>query len=346
MIAATIGSTPVLAADLQTNGSQSPAGGLAYVEVPSGAQPCPNSGLGASCSNGAVATRDPGSASDAQSSLTTTNEALQPRQSTPQLELSADKPTLAAGDPALLSVSTVVSASGLPWALEIFDQTTQALVGACAQASICEVSLTAEAGAHTFIAYLAVPSSTIPVEGIRVTSNTLDVRWLGVTLAASNPSVVGPGSAVTFTATASDEVSEIGYEIELVDATTGQLLTYCSQGTTCSTSLVEPGAGTHQVVADLILAPVSFELQPTLEQSAPVSATWLSIVLSASAYPLQGGRRPFRHRQRGPHQHSVGHLHLRQPGAADRQPMRLGHLRCQHGSARGRYPFVLRGRGA
>jgi hypothetical protein len=168
----------------------------------------------------------------------------------------------------------------------VFDQTTQALVGACAQNTTCQVAFAAKAGAHTFIAYLALPSSTIPVEGIRLQSGILTVQWLGVTLAASNPSVVGPGRAVTFTATASAEVSKIGYQIDLSDATAGQLLTYCSQGTTCSTSLIEPEAGTHKVVAGLVPAPGSQQLQ---EKSAPVSATWLGVVLTATPYGLAGG---------------------------------------------------------
>ncbi|MHB8611968.1 MAG: glycoside hydrolase domain-containing protein [Candidatus Dormibacteraceae bacterium] len=210
-------------------------------------------------------------------------------QSISQIELSADKTMLAAGDPVLLSVSTTISVSGTPWAVEMFDQTTGAQVGACAQASTCQVAFAAGAGAHTFIAYLAVPSSTIPADGIRLQSKTLNVQWLGVRLAASNPSVVGPGNAVTFTATASDEVRKIGYQTELFDTTTGQRLTYCSQGTTCSTSLIQSGPGTHTVVANLILVPQTFGIQPVQEQSTSVSATWLSLNLTASAYSLQGG---------------------------------------------------------
>jgi Domain of unknown function (DUF1906) len=273
-------STPIVATPVQTQGPQPLAARLAHVEVPTGAQQCPNSGSGASCSNDAV-----GTLNRADVLL----GAVQQRQATPQIELSADKTILASGAPVLLSVSTGMNASGTPWAAEVFDKTTGALVGACAQAGACDVALTAGAGVHAFIAYLAVPSSTIPTQGIRLRSKTLNVQWLGVTLAASNPSVVGPGKAVTFTATASTEVSQIGYEIELYDITTGHRLTYCSQGTTCSTALIEPGAGTHTVVADLILAPAVYGSQPMLEKSAPVSATWLSVALTAGSYSIQGG---------------------------------------------------------
>ena len=191
---------------------------------------------------------------------------------------------IAAGDSITLSASTTINASGSPWALEIFDQTTQALVGACLQVSTCQAPYSAGAGDHIFVAYLAVPSATIPVEGIRLQSTPLGVQWLGVTLVASNPSVVGPGSGVTFTVTASAEVSKIGYQINLVDAATSQRLTFCSQGVTCSTSLIETDAGTHQIIATLV--GTSPQVQPT---SAPVAATWLSIGVTASPYSQQGG---------------------------------------------------------
>ena len=303
MIAATSGSMPVVASTFQTTESKSPADGVARVAVPIGSQPCPNSGLGASCSKGVAATPDRGIASLPGGLMSCAPDEAKPsfgapgacsakparssRQLTPEIQLSADRTLLAPGDQVLLSVSSDTSVSGTPWALEVFDQTTQALVGACAWGSNCQVAFAAKAGAHTFIAYLAVPSSTIPAQGIELKSKTLDVQWLGVTLAVSNPSTVGPGRGVTFTATASDDVSKIGYLIELSDTTTGKRLTYCSQGTTCSTFLIEPTAGAHKVVANLTPR-VSAESQ-IQGQSAPVSATWLSVLLTASAYSLRGG---------------------------------------------------------
>lgn len=312
MIAAAIGSTSVAASAFPTKGSLSPAEEIAHVEVPKGSHPCPHSGSGASCSYGETIMPDKGvaglpaglvacatdatrstfgavgacSAPTAPSQPAAASDAAPLMPTSPLIELSADKALLAAGDPVQLSVSTTISATGTPWALELFDQTTGTLVGACVQNTTCQVAFAAKAGAHTFIAYLALPTSSIPVEGVRLQSGTLNVQWLSVTLTASNPSVVGPGRAVTFTATASAEVGRLGYEIQLSDTTAGRLVTYCSQGTTCSTSLIEPEAGTHKIVAGLVPAP---GLQHAQEKSDPVSATWLSIVLTASPYSLQGG---------------------------------------------------------
>jgi len=296
---------PVLA------GSQSPVEQRAHVVVPIGAPRCPSSGLGASCSYGPAIAPERGVASlprglaacagdQAKSifgavgacpastsplrSAVANQDRLRP--TSPQIELSADKTVVGAGVPVLLSVSTSISATGTPWALEVFDQTTRALVGACSRSSACQIAFTAKAGAHTFVAYLALPSSSVPVRGIRLQSNTLDVKWLGITLAASNPTVVGPGKGVIFTATASVEVGEIGLQIQLFDSTVGDMLTFCTEGTSCSTSLIEPVAGTHRIVARLVSAP---GLQRAPVTSAPVSATWLSVIVTASPYPIQGG---------------------------------------------------------
>ena len=217
-------------------------------------------------------------------------KAIQPLDSNPQIKLSADKTTLAAGDKALLTVTAEINVSGTPWVIEIIDQSTHTLVGGCSQGNICQMAFGATAGTHTFIAYVALPSPTIPANGTRLTSNALDVRWLNITLEASDPSIVGRGKPVTFTATASAEVRKIGYRIELVDTTTGQRLTYCSQGIMCSASVIEPNAGTHLLVAALSLVAASSGSQVIQVKSAPVSASWINVTLSASTtYPSQGG---------------------------------------------------------
>ncbi|HUZ87540.1 MAG TPA: glycoside hydrolase domain-containing protein [Candidatus Baltobacterales bacterium] len=207
-----------------------------------------------------------------------------------EIQLSADKTTLAAGDKALLTATVATSVTGTPWVIEIFDQTTQTLAGACAQGNTCQVAFTTTAGDHTFLAYVAQPSAAIPAGGTSLASNPLVVRWLNITIEATGASVVGPGKPVTFTAVASEDVGKIGYRIELVDATTGQGLTYCSRGTTCSSSVIEPNAGTHSLVADLSPEAAGDASQAIQEKSAPVSATWLRVALSASTTsPSQGG---------------------------------------------------------
>lgn len=207
-----------------------------------------------------------------------------------RLELTADQATLAAGAGTVLAAKSSLSVDGTPWVIEIFDQTTKALVAACSQASECTVAFSTNAGLHTFVAFVAKPSAEMPVDGIRLTSNALSVRWLGVRIAASDPAVVGLGHAVTFTATASQEVSGTHYAIDLWDTTTRQRLTYCTRGTTCSTSLIEPLAGTHSVSADLGLVAPTHGLPNVLASSPTTAGTWVTVELTAgTTYPAQGG---------------------------------------------------------
>lgn len=210
--------------------------------------------------------------------------------SEPQLELSADKTTVAAGAGSVLTARSGLAVDGTPWVIEIFDVTTKALVGACSQASECTVAFSANAGLHSFVAFVAKPTAEVPADGIRLTSNALGVRWLGVRVAASDPAVVGTGHSVTFTANASQDVSGTRYAIELWDTSTKERLTYCTRGTTCSTSLIEPAAGTHVVYADLGLVAPTPGLPPVLTASSTASASWVTVALTASTtYPAQGG---------------------------------------------------------
>jgi len=179
------------------------------------------------------------------------------------------------------------SVTGTPWAIEIFDVTNRNLVGACTQAAVCTVAYTGKAGRHSFAAYVMTPGQKLPSEGASSSSSSslVDVRWLGVSIAASQPSIVAPGKPITFTASATENVAKIGYRIELRDATSGQRLTFCSEGTTCSTALVEPSAGMRTIAAALVAqSPASHagtvSVSPT---SGTVTGTWLGVRLGAIA---------------------------------------------------------------
>src|SRR5207249_9587371 len=121
--------------------------------------------------------------------------------------------------------------------------------------------------------------------GASSSSSLVDVRWLGVSIEVSDPAIAPPGKPITFTASATENVAKIGYRIEMRDATSGQRLTFCSEGTTCSTALVEPNAGTHTIAASLVAqSPASHastvSVNPT---SAGVSGTWMGVELEASS---------------------------------------------------------------
>jgi len=288
---------------------------IGRIEVPSGSAPCPNSGAGAACTH-AVTTPEagisavptglaacpadgdkpvlaPGACSTEPAPAITAGGApvrLQP--TIPTVTLRADSSVLASGTTTLLVAKSTPSVTGTPWAIEIFDVTDRSLVGACTQEAICSVSYTGKAGRHSFAAYVMTPDQKLPSGRAAASSNRVDVRWLGVSIAVSDPSIVAPGKPITFTASASENVAKIGYRIELRDATSGQRVTFCSEGTTCSTALVEPSAGTRTIAAALVAqSPASHagtvSVSPT---SAGVSGTWVGVELASSSLGgLSGG---------------------------------------------------------
>jgi hypothetical protein len=105
-----------------------------------------------------------------------------------------------------------------------------------------------------------------------------------VGLAVTGPAVVAPGQGVTFTAYASEEMGRLGYRIELHDSSSGQRLTYCSHGTTCSMSLVETKGGVYGVVATLeAKAADQGGGVATHVASGAMFGTWLDVHVTATS---------------------------------------------------------------
>ena len=304
--------TAVMASALLRGFIPSPAPAAGYklierIEVPRGATQCPNSGDGAACTHAAAVPQAGSSAvptgltacaadgdkqvlapgacgADEAPVMTAGGASVRVQATAPTVTLSADSSVLASGATTLLVAKSAPSVTGTPWAIEIFDVTNRTLVGACTQAATCTVAYTGKAGRHSFVAYVMTPGQKMPTGAAAASSNRVDVRWLAVSVAVNEPSIVGPGKPITFAATASEEVGKIGYRIELRDAGTGQRLTFCSEGTTCSTSLVEPSAGRRTVTAQLAAQspanhPSSVPVNPT---TGSVSGTWLGVALASS----------------------------------------------------------------
>jgi hypothetical protein len=298
-----------------------------HVVVPTGSSQCPDSGPGASCvshptpadsGNSAVPEGLPACPAD-PAKLIQAPGSCDPQPATGPALPAASQPVLPAApaaDPAnviaaaqtltLIASGTAVAGggvifldaqssldvSGTAYAIEIFDLATGGVIAACTQTADCKVSFSAKSGLHSFLAYVVAPTSSLPSAGIQLTSNRVDVRFLGISLAATSNPVVAPGKAVTFTATATEEVSKVGYRIAMVDAGTGGRLTFCSRGTTCSTALVEPTSGAHTVIATLEPQSAAGHSGSAdiHARSNPVSATWLGVELAASSNSTaQGG---------------------------------------------------------
>ena len=129
----------------------------------------------------------------------------------PALTLTSSSSALNAGNAIQLTANSTLDVSGTPYAIEIFDVTTQSLVAACAHADQCVVSFSAKSGTHQFIAFVASPTTVLPTISVRLTSNKVDVSFLGVSLQVKDPAIVAPGSPVTFVANATQDVGVTGF---------------------------------------------------------------------------------------------------------------------------------------
>ena len=302
------------------------ADGTLELSLPGGAQQCPLSGVGAACavSDGLVAKLSPGVAStpdgqtacsvDAASPLSSvaacanallpttqsTNptsaaprvvepsvpfSSLQPAAAVERLNLSAGASNVRPGRNVVLTATAGASVTATGSAMEIFDQTTGTLVAACSKGSQCAVAYAAKSGLHKFVAFITAPTPTLPAGGSVATSNQVGVNWIGVGLEAKD-AVVGPGNAVTVTATANTP-SGSGYMLQLFDADSKSRLTYCAQGMSCSIALTQTSAGTRSIVAALAAPSPTFPALDTQAQSDPVALTWLAAsIVGSSTYQI------------------------------------------------------------
>jgi hypothetical protein len=206
---------------------------------------------------------------------------LRPEGSAQRLDLTAINTFIAPGEKAILTATANASVTGTNTAIAIFDQTTHTLAGSCSQASQCIVAYSAASSIHTFAAFITRLGTQAPADVTSLASNQVSVTWSGITLTA-NETVVAPGKPVTFTANTTFDVSKSGRTIVIYDNTAKQGLTYCSRGTTCSTSLTLASGGVHEIVGR-----VSGQPQAT---SPGITTTWLAASVSGkTTHPQMGG---------------------------------------------------------
>jgi hypothetical protein len=206
---------------------------------------------------------------------------LRPTPPMQRLELDGGNAFLQAGNKAILTATANTTMTGTNSAIEIFDRTTHTLAGACMQSSQCIVAYAATSGLHTFAAFITLPGGALPAAGAGFASNDVSVTWLGISL-TSDSALVAPGKPVTFTATSTFDVRKAGRVIVIYDNTTKEKLTYCSRGTTCSTSVTQSAGGVHEIVGWVPGQPEAM--------SQSITATWLGATLSGtSTYAHTGG---------------------------------------------------------
>ena len=205
---------------------------------------------------------------------------LRPGRPEQRIDLAASDMFMQAGQKTILTATASTSITGTNNAIQIFDQTTHTLVGACSQASQCIVAYAADAGEHQFGAFITRAGAQLPIDTGSPASNRVSLTWLGVKIAASQ-TLVAPGKPVTFTATSTSDVAKFGRTLVIYDNTTKQQLTFCSRGTTCTTSLTKKDGGAHEIVGWVPGQPAAV--------SSGITATWLGASLSGSVTNPRGG---------------------------------------------------------
>jgi hypothetical protein len=198
-----------------------------------------------------------------------------------RLSLTTSADTLRAGKEAVLTATASSTVTGSTLAIEIFDHTSGTLIAACGQGSQCSVAYSAISGVHDFAAYLTPPTVALPDDAVALPSNHVNVGWLDSGISSSSQ-LVGQGQPVTLTATSTVDVQGSGRWLEIYDLTAGSRLTYCSRGTSCTTTLKETTGGVHHIVAYVNGQPEAV--------SQPIDVTWLDVSLSATSIgPKTGG---------------------------------------------------------
>ncbi|MGH7765296.1 MAG: hypothetical protein ACREOM_12865, partial [Candidatus Dormibacteraceae bacterium] len=190
-----------------------------------------------------------------------------------RLQLTAIPATVRPGQNSLLTATATSSVTGTGKVIEIFDQTSGTLAAACVRASQCLIDYRAQAGVHTFSAFITPPSQSMPDANQAVASNAVTVGWLDSSVSASDL-VVGAGEPVTLTASSTLDVASSGRWLEIYDLTAKSKLTYCSRGSRCTVTVKQPQAGIHEIVGYVTGQPEAV--------SSPIQVTWLGVSLSAS----------------------------------------------------------------
>src|SRR5438477_481605 len=136
-------------------------------------------------------------------------------------------------------------------------------------------------GIHKFLAVITPPTTHLPSIRSVISSPEVSVRWAGLRLETST-AVIGPGAAMTVTATSDVSVGG-GFHLQLYDADTRVRITYCGHGNTCGASLSQASAGARRIVAAVAKSSDTLPSADAGMQSDPLTLTWVAVTLTASA---------------------------------------------------------------
>jgi hypothetical protein len=166
-----------------------------------------------------------------------------------------------------------------PYYLRIYDVTAGAYVVTCATGTTCSAPVTQPVpAAHYYVAVVSYSSAGYPPAGEQAVSSEIGVVWHGVslTLAASQPTVP-VGASSTLTAATSQDIGPSPFWIEIFDVTTGTRAAVCGYGTSCSATVSQAAAATHEYVAYLSANSAAYP-PPSIQETSLLSLiTWSNL---------------------------------------------------------------------
>jgi hypothetical protein len=166
-----------------------------------------------------------------------------------------------------------------PYYLRIYDATAHAYVITCGTGTSCATSVTQPTPAtHYYIAVVSDASASYPPGSEQAVSSYAGVTWHGVSLSLSaSPTTLPVGSTATLTATTSSDIGPSPFWTEIFDATTHVRVAVCGWGTSCSTSVSQGAATTHQYIAFLSSNSAAYPPGSIQETSSSSFVTWSNL---------------------------------------------------------------------
>jgi hypothetical protein len=178
-----------------------------------------------------------------------------------------------------LTATASMNVGPTPYYLRIYDETAHAYVVTCGTGTTCSASVTQPTPAtHYYIAVVSDASAAYPPGGDQAASSDVGVVWHGVYLSLSaSPTTLPAGGASTLTATTSSDIGPSPFWTEIYDATTQTRLAVCGFGTSCSATVSQSAATTHEYIA--YLSSNSAAYPPTgIQETSPLSfVTWSNL---------------------------------------------------------------------
>lgn len=171
-----------------------------------------------------------------------------------------------------------------PYYIRIWDGQAGVFLASCATGTTCVGTVTRPIVDYTSFTALVEDSAGY----LQSTSLEYDIEWHGSGVQLTDPATtVAIGGNSTLTTTTTYDIGSSPFYVEIFDVTTATVLQICGAGTTCTATVSQAAAATHEYKAVFSGYGTSYPPPNVLETTASHYVTWASagdsISLSAPA---------------------------------------------------------------